>query len=626
MSWLSMLLGDSPVDQYEREFQRQLALDPTADRGHLEAEARRALTLRAQIRSLRSRGNELAVLNDLAGRLVRAGESDTILRVVAQQARLLINVELAYIVLGQCGHLVVEVQDGATGPFLKGQRVFKDGPAGQAISSGAPVQFENFTDDPGSANVSPEEAGVDPAHAARVVGAGKEEQFRGVLAVPIATEQDTLGALCAVSRHPRVFSTEEVAVMTALAAHAAVALRNAAILDSYREQATTLQAANERLTRLDNELKSAIEVHDQLMDIIRAGGGVVEVLDGLGRALDSDVKFLRAMSADGGALPPGDPAAASALRTTTEQVDDEWVVRHLVLSGDMPLGTLILSSRHEPTDVLRRSLERGGLAVALALVTERTIAEASRREESQLLSSLLSGRPREATAIRQAQLMGLDLAAITTLCVLDFVGTRPDDPKGVIRDIAQRVSGISGEQGGLGVILCPGERSELLRSQLASLHKRIPIAAVVEDRGDSIADLNQAFTDGAHAITLLNTLRHTGVVSLFELAPYARMFAESAPAEILGYIDARIGPLVNYDRVNRASLTFTATAYLDQGQHKQKTAMVLQIHINTLKQRLERIESLLSPDWTGPRLLLEMHIALRLHQLSTASEPPTNHA
>jgi hypothetical protein len=616
MSWLSLLLGDSPAEHYEREFQRQLALDPTANRADLEAEARRALTLRAQIRSLRSRANELAVLNDLVGRLVRAGESDAILRAVAQQARLLINVELAYIVLDQSGQLVVEVQDGATGPFLKGQRVFKDGPAGQAISSGAPVQFENFTDNPGTANVSAEEAGVDPEHAARVVGAGREEQFRGVLAVPITTGQETLGALCAVSRHPRVFNTDEVAVMTALAAHAAVALRNAAILHSYREQAKTLQAANERLTRLDSELKSAIEVHDQLMDIIRAGGGVVEVLDGLGRALDSTVKFLRPGRAEASPQSAIDPAA-SPFRTATEHGEDGWVVRHLVMSGDMPLGTLILTSRHEPTDVLRRSLERGGLAVALALVTERTIAEASRREESELLASLLSSRPRDAVTIRQAQLMGLDLADMTTLCILDFVGTRPDDPKGVLRDLAQRVGGISGEQSGMGVILCPGKRSESLRSQLASLHRRVPIVAVVEDRGISIDDLHQAFADGVHAITLLTTLGRTGVVSLFELVPYARLFAESAPAEILAYIDARIGPLVEYDRLNRTSLTVTASAYLDQGQNKQRTATGLQIHINTLKQRLERVDSLLGPQWSRPRLLLEVHIAMRLHLLAT---------
>ena len=35
-------------------------------------------------------------------------------------------------------------------------------------------------------------------------------------------------------------------------------------------------------------------------------------------------------------------------------------------------------------------------------------------------------------------------------------------------------------------------------------------------------------------------------------------------------------------------------------------------------QRLERIDSLLGPEWTGPRLLLEVHIAMRLHLLATA--------
>jgi DNA-binding PucR family transcriptional regulator len=146
----------------------------------------------------------------------------------------------------------------------------------------------------------------------------------------------------------------------------------------------------------------------------------------------------------------------------------------------------------------------------------------------------------------------------------------------------------------------------------------VPIVAVVEDRGNSLDVLHQAFTDGVHAISLLRTLGHTGVVSLSELVPYARLFAESAPAEILAYIDTRIGPLVEYDRLNRTSLTFTATAYLDQAQNKQKTATRLQIHVNTLKQRLERIDSLLGSDWTGPRLLLEVHIAMRLHLLATA--------
>src|ERR1700722_13528832 len=89
-----------------------------------------------------------------------------------------------------------------------------------------------------------------------------------------------------------------------------------------------------------------------------------------------------------------------------------------------------------------------------------------------------------------------------------------------------------------------------------------------------------------------------------------------------------MGTLLRYSldslRPSGTSLTVTASAYLDQGQNKQRTATGLQIHINTLKQRLERIDSLLGPEWTRPRLLLEVHIAMRLHLLATAqnSAPP----
>lgn len=60
----------------------------------------------------------------------------------------------------------------------------------------------------------------------------------------------------------------------------------------------------------------------------------------------------------------------------------------------------------------------------------------------------------------------------------------------------------------------------------------------------------------------------------------------------------------------------TAAVYLDQGRHKHNTAAALSIHINTLKQRLERIELLLEPTWTRPARSLETHIALRLQLLS----------
>ncbi|WBO68689.1 helix-turn-helix domain-containing protein [Streptomyces camelliae] len=40
--------------------------------------------------------------------------------------------------------------------------------------------------------------------------------------------------------------------------------------------------------------------------------------------------------------------------------------------------------------------------------------------------------------------------------------------------------------------------------------------------------------------------------------------------------------------------------------------------MNTVTQRLERIQALLGPDWNTPEQALELRLALRLHLLSDA--------
>lgn len=39
------------------------------------------------------------------------------------------------------------------------------------------------------------------------------------------------------------------------------------------------------------------------------------------------------------------------------------------------------------------------------------------------------------------------------------------------------------------------------------------------------------------------------------------------------------------------------------------------MHVNTVVQRLDRVEALLGEDWNHPDRALELQLALRLHQL-----------
>jgi DNA-binding PucR family transcriptional regulator len=59
--------------------------------------------------------------------------------------------------------------------------------------------------------------------------------------------------------------------------------------------------------------------------------------------------------------------------------------------------------------------------------------------------------------------------------------------------------------------------------------------------------------------------------------------------------------------------------YFDSNQNAKVTAQRLQIHVNTVRQRLATIEDLLG-HWGSASRALEIHIALRLWSLGAPAE------
>jgi len=59
---------------------------------------------------------------------------------------------------------------------------------------------------------------------------------------------------------------------------------------------------------------------------------------------------------------------------------------------------------------------------------------------------------------------------------------------------------------------------------------------------------------------------------------------------------------------------------VEHAQNAKATAEFLQIHVNTLRQRLEAIDNLLK-DWRLGGRFLELHVALRMHLLRRKVHP-----
>ncbi|MFC7472348.1 LysR substrate-binding domain-containing protein [Actinomadura keratinilytica] len=386
----------------------------------VEAEARRALHVHALLEARTRQAAETAVLNDLARRLAALHAPQDVLDEVAAQARRLLGTDLSYIMLAQDdAALRIEVVDGSIGSALRGVELARGvGLGGLVVRTGQPHWCADYRHDDHL------------THAATVDAAAAVEQLRGILGVPLRLGEETIGVLLVAQRVPRTWTDHQTTLLTALAAHAALALHNAELFD--RHQRTTAE-----LRRRAEADRRAVTLHQRLTHIVLGGAAPrrhrraprgprrrITVLDAHDTALATGATdpapdtLATALAADTG--PPaacftGPADRATRLRDTP---DGHWALAPVVVADEY--AGCVVARRHQPFDANTvRSLETGATVIGLVLASERAATEAERRVRGEYLTALLDGTTDDAVLLRRARSGGIDPAAVRTVLVLD---------------------------------------------------------------------------------------------------------------------------------------------------------------------------------------------------------------
>ena len=129
------------------------------------------------------------------------------------------------------------------------------------------------------------------------------------------------------------------------------------------------------------------------------------------------------------------------------------------------------------------------------------------------------------------------------------------------------------------------------------------------------AEIPALYATLRRALTVLGRIGvHNQIISQNELALYSTLFETHDEASLSEFLDAAIGPLVLHDRKRGSQLALTLLRYFACNQNAKATAQQLGIHVNTVRQRLTTIETLVG-DWSNASRALEIHIALCLWSL-----------
>ncbi|MBE8519703.1 helix-turn-helix domain-containing protein [Amycolatopsis sp. H6(2020)] len=575
------------------------ALD-AADLAALASAGELALRIRETLAEHRRREAQLTALFETASELAALSDPDTVLRSIVRRARALLGVDVSYLSLNNEaeGKTYIRVSDGSvSAEFQQIVLGMGEGLGGLVAQTARPYATSDYFNDDRFKHTRHIDSGVE------------DEGLTAILGVPLAIGPKVLGVLFASDRAAREFSADEVALLSSLADHAAIALDGANLLDQTRRAVAELNEANATMERAE-------DAHDRLTDLVLRGGDLPDVADAVADVLHGN---LTVYDADGTLLASSaapvslDPDALAAARTTGRAVStkDNWVCA--VQAGPELLGSLVLAGRAGLSDPDRRLFERAGVVTALLLMLRRSVVRAEDEVRGELLTDLLTAPGRNPRALlARGRRLGIDLSAPHAVLVAHADG----GSRRRVASAAARHATLVGVHAEEVVLLATGDPDELARRVAADLGSATgrPVTVGAAGPASGPAAIAEAHAEAARCVRALLALGRTGEgAAMAGLGFLGQLLGDRADLD--AFVRQTLGPVLDYDERRGTELVATLRAYFANGSQLARTKDVLHVHVNTVVQRLERVASLLGEDWQVPDRALEIQLALRLHRL-----------
>ncbi|MDP9397630.1 MAG: helix-turn-helix domain-containing protein [Actinomycetota bacterium] len=614
--YLELLARDAAAVEYEGP-----VLDARARNAAPEvlAELERAKLLALQIRgameSRRRREAELSALFETAGDLAALRELDALLQALVRRARLLLGTDITYLTLKDTerGDTYMRVTDGSVSAAFQQLRLPPGAGLGGLVAEGGnPYGTANYARDSRF------------HHRGDIDAAVGEEGLVAILGVPLRLGSRVIGVLFAANRSERPFAREEVALLSSLAAHAAVAIDSARLLEETREAFEELNAASVLVRAHSEAVERAAAAHDRLADLVLRGGGVDDVAAAVTEVLGGELLVLdpegRSLTSGRSPVSLDERAVADAVSTSTRLGRAVRCGPHTlaaVAAGAEQLGALVLVHRADLGDADQRILERSALVTALLLLLRQSVAQAEDRVRGELLDDLLAAPGRDPQGLRdRARRLDADLDVPHSVVSVRADGVRAQRLLPAAIRLASARGGLAGSHRGAVVLLLPGvDASAAARAVAGELGTAVgaPVTAGASGPATGPIAVAAAYSEAVRCLEALLSLGRAGSgASMQDLGFLGLVLGDGRDLD--GFVQRCIGPLLDYDRRRGTDLVHTLEEYFRCGSSLTRTREALHVHVNTVTQRLDRIGSLLGPDWQVPERCLQVQLALQLHR------------
>ena len=368
------------------------------------------------------------------------------------------------------------------------------------------------------------------------------------------------------------------------------------------------------------------EVHDRLLGLVLVGQGGQALARALAELIECPVALLDGY---GAVLAASEHAGRQVAIPTREQLEsaapEDLTIRPLELDDHIE-GYLVAENPPAAEHLTARAIEQAASTFALQLAMTRNAENIEHRLHGDLFDAILSARPPELASLqRWAGRLGHDLRSFTRVALAR--PTTPFDAKDVARLV--RAAGLLATELAPGSLVVPRGDGALIAltdaaaGDLARFGRTLAdrlrgqtgteIAVGVSGRLQGPSELSTAIRDAREAVDVALSVPALGLVAVSTELDLRHLLLRGglAPAEVKDAARRALAPLYDSPRIRDPSkLVQTLATYLDQIGNLEATARELGIHINTLRQRIGRIESALGVELQDARTRVNLQLAL----------------
>ncbi len=408
------------------------------------------------------------------------------------------------------------------------------------------------------------------------------------------------------------------------------------------------------INRRADTLARAEQVLQDLVGVVIEGGDLDQVCQGVVRHL-ARTALVTTMDgrvlAHAGELParwadlPGfDPTGRFVVETEVPgvSVDFDGVHRLVarVTGGRADLGRLVLLREDPFTAEDNHVVGQATTAAALAITKQQAVAAVEGKYRADFLRDALLGRAGDAERVAaHAAELGWDLRRPLAVVVAEAEEAPDDDPVSRtlperFRAAWERVAGADDETAAvagfsqevvvlLGVPeeLDPAGVTERVRLMAGQVHGRggggrRAFATGVSRTITGLDDLPRAYAEARKAVQVGRRLHGARAITHFDALGVFRLLSQVEDrAELASFVAETLGPLADDRSEDAEDLRTTLTVLLDNNLNVASTARALHFHYNSLRYRIGKLERMLGPFTTDPRLRFAIMLALQARQL-----------